>query len=181
MRLDHVAFRVADRQKTADFFIKSFNYKIQTEFDINFDDGSTAKCIALEPPEKISSELPWSVFIDGKTLPQEYHLAPEIFVSDGSGDSIVGKWVEARNGIGGIHHLAYLLPKGTIQDKVDEWKKLGYAEFATESPLTCPGLTQIFTKPSELTGVIFEFIEREEHGFCQTNVKSLMTSTRDFM
>ena len=35
----------------------------------------------------------------------------------------------------------------------------GFAEFASEEPLTCPGLTQVFTKPLEITGVIYEFIE----------------------
>lgn len=62
---------------------------------------------------------------------------------------------------------------------MQEWKEKGYAEFTTDKPLTCPGLTQCFTKPSELTGVIFEFIERGEHGFCKKNVKSLMESTQD--
>ena len=46
MRLDHIAYRVADRKKTADFFIKSFGYHVQTEFEINFDDGSSAECFA---------------------------------------------------------------------------------------------------------------------------------------
>jgi 4-hydroxyphenylpyruvate dioxygenase-like putative hemolysin len=55
----------------------------------------------------------------------------------------------------------------------------GYAEFTSDKPMECPGLKQCFTKPSELTGVIFEFIERQEFGFCQQNVKALMESTRD--
>ena len=62
---------------------------------------------------------------------------------------------------------------------MDLWKEKGYAEFTTEQPLSCPGITQIFTKPSELTGVIYEFIERGAHGFCKENVKSLMQSTKD--
>ena len=33
-------------------------------------------------------------------------------------------------------------------------------------------------KPSELTGVIFEFIERGAYGFCKENVKALMESTK---
>lgn len=64
MRLDHIAYRVKDRNKTAQFFIDAFGYKIQTEFEINFDDGTTAKCIALEPPEKIKAsnalKIPWT-------------------------------------------------------------------------------------------------------------------------
>ncbi len=61
-----------------------------------------------------------------------------------------------------------------------EWREKGYAEFTTEKPLTCEGLTQCFTKPSQLTGVIYEFIERKEggDGFCQGNVRSLMESTK---
>ena len=58
-----------------------------------------------------------------------------------------------------------------------EWKEKGYAEFTSAQPMKCPGLTQVFTKPSELTGVIYEFIERGEHGFCKDNVKALMDST----
>ncbi|MCE2806624.1 MAG: hypothetical protein LW700_15695 [Gemmataceae bacterium] len=45
-------------------------------------------------------------------------------------------------------------------------------------PLRCPGLTQVFTRPSELTGVIYEFIERGEFGFCKDNVRALMEGTR---
>jgi 4-hydroxyphenylpyruvate dioxygenase-like putative hemolysin len=106
-----------------------------------------------------------------------YHLAPEIFVSDGDEGSIVGDWVSARNGIGGIHHLAYQVD--SVQKTIDEWRAKGYAEFTTENPLVCPDLTQVFTKPSALTGVIYEFIERGRHGFCKDNVKDLMESTKD--
>jgi catechol 2,3-dioxygenase-like lactoylglutathione lyase family enzyme len=179
MRLDHIAYRVKDKTKTVDFFIKAFGYHIQTEFEINFEDGTSAQCIALEPPEKQVDGLPWTCDI----LPEEtpnvtaYHLAPEIFVSDGDPNSIVGQWVAKRDGIGGIHHLAYQVE--SVQVQMDFWKEKGYAEFTTQSPLTCPGLTQVFTKPSELTGVIYEFIERGIHGFCQDNVKQLMESTRE--
>lgn len=112
-----------------------------------------------------------------KTTSIAYHLAPEIFVSDGPPESIVGKWVAARNNIGGIHHLAYQVE--SVESTMKEWKDKGYAEFATDKPLTCPGLTQVFTKPSELTGIIYEFIERGEHGFCKDNVKALMESTKE--
>ena len=74
MRLDHIAYRVADRQKTADFFIKSFGYRMQTEFEINFDDGSKAKCFALEPPEKPVDEAPWSVVTPQVTGEVPYHM-----------------------------------------------------------------------------------------------------------
>ena len=107
--------------------------------------------------------------------PMQYHASPEIFVSEGSPDSVVGKWVEARDGIGGIHHLAYEVD--SVKTQMEKWLRLGYAEFTTEEPMSCPGLVQCFTKPSELTGVIYEFIERSGKGFCKENVLDLMTST----
>lgn len=199
MRLDHLAYRVKDRHKTASFFIKAFGYRlaegeglVDGGFKISFSDGSTADCLVLEPPEKhCGASMPldflWTmdwveqppvgVLVDSLKC-TTFHLAPEIFISNGTPDSIVGKWVAARQGVGGIHHLAYQVE--SVQKKMDEWKELGYAEFASEAPLTCPGLTQVFTKPSELTGVIFEFIERGVHGFCQKNVADLMQSTKDF-
>jgi catechol 2,3-dioxygenase-like lactoylglutathione lyase family enzyme len=181
MRLDHMALRVKDRKKTADFFISAFGYRIQQEFTIDFGDGQTAQCIALEPPEKFKtteeSLIPWTI---SNVIGVEYHLAPEIFVSDGSPGSIVWNWVQARGGIGGIHHLAYAVDD--VQKTMDEWKEKGYAEFSTAQPISCDDddLIQVFTKPSELTGVIFEFIKRGEHGFCNKNVLSLMKSTKDF-
>jgi len=188
MRLDHVAYRVADRWATARFFMEAFGYKLQTEFDIVFPDGSTTKCIALEPPEKLDKSVPWTVgeavYLpdpegpDGlQSVVQEYHLPPEIFVSDGSPDSIVGRWVAHRDGVGGIHHMAYLV--NSVEEKMNEWKEKGYAEFSSVEPMKCPGLTQVFTRPSALTGVIYEFIERGEHGFCKDNVQALMESTKD--
>lgn len=184
MRLDHIAYRVKDRRKTVDFFIKAFGYHVQTEFDLEFDDGTKARCFALEPPEKQLGVLPWThlaaVPTDEAGADRSgvtYHLAPEIFVSDGDEGSIVGNWVAARAGIGGIHHLAYQVD--SVQAKMDDWKAKGFAEFTTDKPLTCPDLTQVFTKPSQLTGVIYEFIERGKHGFCAANVKDLMLSTKD--
>jgi catechol 2,3-dioxygenase-like lactoylglutathione lyase family enzyme len=179
MRIDHIAYRVKDRVKTAQFFINALGYKIQTEFDLKFPDNSTTKCIALQPPEKSEAkQTGWicKSFIENEIQPTEYHMAPEIFVSDGSPDSIVGKWVAARNDIGGIHHIAYQVD--SVESTMNEWKEKGYAEFASAQPLKCPGLTQVFTKPSELTGVIYEFIERGEFGFCKDNVQALMESTR---
>jgi len=170
LRIDHIAYRVADRKKTAQFFMNAFEYTIQQEFDTSFNDGTKAKCIALEPPEKQVKNPPWAAIQLFPEAPQEYHLAPEIFISDGEAESIVGKWVKNRDGVGGIHHIAYQLTSvGTkgeaVKKKMKEWKDKGYAEFSTKEPLTCPGLCQIFTKPSELTGVIYEFIEREEFGY----------------
>jgi len=190
MRLDHIAYRVADRHKTVDFFLKAFGYKVQTEFDLKFDDGTTVKCFALEPPEKLFSDpinldLPyaygngWAMTLEFLEPAMQFHMAPGIFVSDGDPDSIVGQWVAKRDGVGGIHHLAYQVP--SVQAQMDNWREKGYAEFTTENPLTCPGLTQVFTKPSLLTGVIYEFIERGAHGFCKDNVQALMESTRNLV
>lgn len=178
MRIDHVAYRVADRHKTAEFFVECFGYRIAEElpdgFKIKFDDGSETDCLVLLPPEQITKDAPWV----HQTLDtgQEYHLAPEIFVSDGPEGSIVGDWVRARDGVGGLHHIAYQVD--SVEETMKMMRDKGYAEFMSEDPLTCPGLTQVFTKPSELTGVIYEFIEREEQGFCKENVKDLMVSTK---
>ena len=191
MRIDHLAFRVKNRKATTKFLMDALKYKIQTEFNIKFDDGTMAECIALEPPEKQFNGVPWPTICnpviyhqkekntwEGKWAEnQEYHLPPEIFVSDGEPNSIVGKWVADRNGIGGLHHIAYMVD--SVKETMNEWKEKGYAEFLTKEPLTCPGLTQVFTKPSELTGVIYEFIERENEGFCTENVKDLMISTKE--
>ncbi len=186
MRLDHIAYRVADRWKSAKFFIDALGYHVQQEFDIDFGEGQTAKCIALEPPEKkAGTQVHW-VYGGVNYMPEEpaglvrevmqnYHLAPEIFVSDGSPGSIVGDWVAARGGVGGIHHIAYQVD--SVQQTMEDWKQKGYAEFTSDEPMKCPGLTQVFTKPSLLTGVIYEFIERDEFGFCRENVKALMEST----
>jgi len=183
MRLDHVAYRVADRYKTAEFFGRTLEYTIGTEFQIEFDDGSTADCLALVPPRRYKNYNMWKFVLEEldpdtkESIECEMHAAPEIFVSDGPPGSIVGDWVASRDGVGGIHHMAYEVEdvKGTM----DKWKEEGYAEFLSEEPLTCPGLTQVFTQPSQLTGVIYELISREDKGFCEDNVKNLMTSTRD--
>jgi len=195
MRLDHIAYRVADRKKSAQFLIDAFGYRIQTEFDLEFEDNSTTKCIALEPPEKLDEmkkfeySNPCYLYSKQEVMPTndgfldkmpkiEYHLAPEIFVSDGSDDSIVGRWVASRNGIGGIHHLAYEVKD--VEKTMEEWTKNNWASFASSKPLTCPGLTQVFTEPHLLTGMIYEFIKRDgEFGFCADNVKRLMISTKE--
>lgn len=182
MRLDHIAYRVKDKWKTAQFFVDCFGYRIAEDlpdgFEITFEDGSKAKCLVMLPPEKPIESAPWSAFVafnEGAEI--NYHMAPEIFISEGSPGSIVEAWVQQRGGVGGIHHLAYQV--SSVQEKMDEWRNKGYAEFTTEHPLSCPGLKQVFTKPSALTGVIYEFIERETHGFCKENVKSLMESTQN--
>ena len=116
----------------------------------------------MEPPEKIHDNCIFSIpYIDfiGKT---DYHLAPEIFISEGTPDSIVGKWVSERGGIGGIHHLAYEVDD--VEKTQKEWLEKGYVEFSSEKPFECDDLTQIFTKPSELFGITIELIKRKKHG-----------------
>ena len=181
MRLDHIACRAKDRYKTAKFFKDALGYEIGTEFQIKFDDGGTADCLALVPPERRPehTEL-WSLsttlgFNELETA-VHFHAPPEIFVSDGPVGSIVGDWVAARGGVGGIHHIAYQCD--SVADTMKDWKEKGYAEFLSDEPMECPGLKQVFTKPSELTGVIYELISREGKGFCELNVKGLMESTK---
>ena len=179
MRLDHIAYRVKNKEETAKFFINFLGYKkpehLQEGFDIQFENGTWAKCLVLEPSEKVLDNNVWS--IENIHNGVEYHMAPEIFISDGSPGSIVEEWVNAKNGIGGIHHIAYQVD--SVKEIMNKWKNLGFSDFATEEPLTCPGLIQIFTKPLPHTGILYEFIERTSQGFCAENVKDLMNSTKD--
>ena len=174
MRIDHIAFRVLDRQKTVQFFCEALGYKVQQEFTIYFDDDKKeqAPCTALEPPEKLDRPVPWVHMVPG--LEQEYHMPPEIFVSEGTPGSVVHEWVTKHGP--GVHHIA--LQVDSVEETMAEWKRKGWAEFSSPEPLQCEGLTQVFTKPSDLCGVIFEFIERDKFGFCKDNVKALMESTR---
>ncbi len=155
MRLDHIAYRVKDRQEAADFFSATLGYRKSPEipegFDIQFEDMTFAKCLVLEPP-KIGE--------------------PEIFVSDGSENSVVWCWVEKHGS--GIHHLAYEVD--SVAETMRIWEGQGI-QFTTSEPLECPGLVQAFTVPNPLTGIIYEIIEREAQGFCRENVKDLMEST----
>ena len=183
MRLDHIAYRSKDRHRTAKFFKDSLGYEVATSFEVKFDDGSHADCLALVPPENRPPDTSlWRMEthlslneIETET-PVEYHAPPEIFVSDGARGSIVGEWVDARGGVGGIHHIAYQCD--SVESTMKEWKDKGYAEFLSDEPMECPGLKQVFTRPSELTGVIYELISREDKGFCELNVKGLMESTK---
>ena len=51
MRIDHIAYRVSNRDETTKFLEDALGYKKVDEFEIEFDDGSKAKCFALHPPE----------------------------------------------------------------------------------------------------------------------------------
>ena len=183
MRLDHIAYRTKDRHATYDFFRKAMGYELGTEFQIEFEDGSKADCLALTPPEvRPSLTSNWVRTLNlinpdsGQKETVTYHSPPEIFVSDGPVGSIVGDWVEQRDGVGGIHHIAYQVVD--VKKTMKHWEEEGYAEWLSKEPMVCPGLTQVFSKPSLLTGVIYELISREGDGFCETNVKSLMESTK---
>jgi len=182
MRLDHIAYRVKDRYKTAKFFEDTLGYTVGTKFQIEFDDTSTADCLALVPSEvrhPQTEEWTYKVLMGvqytNEAVHAEYHAPAEIFVSDGPPGSIVGDWVAERGNIGGVHHVAYQVDD--VEETMHEWKEAGYAEFLSDEPMTCPGLVQVFTKPSELTGVIYELISRKGDGFCEDNVKNLMLST----
>lgn len=162
MRLDHIAYRVPNREATVDHLTKMFGYEIGAEFTIDFDDGSKAECKALVEPFSLD------------------HTPglPEVFVSQGSPGSIVEKWIQnTPSGQGGIHHLAYKV--NHIDPIFKQWKDKGI-EFLTDEVIDCPDddLRQIFTKPQPLLGgVIIELIERGDKGFCQNSVKELMEST----
>jgi len=86
MRLDHIAYRVRNKEETAKFFIDFMGYKkpenLQEGFDIQFEDGTWAKCLVLEPSEKTPHSTMWT--IEALHPGVEYHLAPEIFISDGA-------------------------------------------------------------------------------------------------
>lgn len=170
MRIDHIAYRVSDRDKTSDFFEQALGYSIADDFEIEFEDGTRANCYAMEPPES-------NRVLSGVKTYGNYHLPAEVFVSEGTEGSIVWNWVKERGGVGGIHHVAYEVD--SVEETMKAWRDKGYAEFTTEDPLSCTGLVQCFTKPSKVTGVIYEFIEREDKGFCRENVKDLMKSTKD--
>jgi 4-hydroxyphenylpyruvate dioxygenase-like putative hemolysin len=176
MRIDHIAFRVPDRAATVKFLCEALGYKVQQEFPIYFDDEhiDMAMCTALEPPEKLDAPVPWTTVLPGPHR-QEYHIPPEIFVSEGTPGSIVNEWVKQHGP--GIHHIA--IQVDSVEKTMNDWKRKGWAEFTSDAPMKCEGLTQVFTKPSQLTGVIFEFIERGAFGFCKENVKALMESTKN--
>jgi hypothetical protein len=173
MRLDHIAYRVSSRDKAAEFFISAFKYSISDEFKIDFHDGTCANCYALLPSENFKN-IKLYTYCD-PLYGTEYHMAPEIFVSEGTEGSIVDKWVKERGGVGGIHHMAYMVD--SVEETMMEWKKNNYCGFTTDKPIVSSDLTQCFTKPHPLTGIIYEFIERKDKGFNIDNVRKLMLST----
>lgn len=174
MRIDHLAYRVKNRDKAIEFFVAAFGYKVQEEFEITLEDGSKARSVSMEPSEKINPDME---FITVNPM-GAYHLAPEVFVSDGPSGSIIDNWVNTwGHGIGGVHHIAYQVED--VRAKMAEWIAKGWL-FTTKDPLVCEDLTQVFSKPSPITGIIYEFIERKgQRGFCKNNVAKLMSSTAE--
>lgn len=184
MRIDHLAFRVKDRDAAADFAVKALGYKRRedNEFELTLEDGSKASCVALEPTEKSLPMMPFlctSFMPVGPRVPQlqvEYHLAPELFISSGPPGSLIDNWVnDWTGGRGGLHHVA--LQVEDVRETMKEWISHGWL-FTTDDALSCEDLTQVFSKPNAYFGIIFEFIERRgQHGFCAKNVSKLMAST----
>jgi catechol 2,3-dioxygenase-like lactoylglutathione lyase family enzyme len=187
MRLDHIAYRVKNRERTTKFFEDCLQYKCIGTFDLEFDNGSTTKFNMLAPPETRHPEVGfWTHFLEmgwqTDSLKVELHAPPEIAVSDGPPGSIVGDWVTKTNGgHGGVHHIAYEV--ADVAATMKEWQEKGYAEFYSDKPIVCKedDLVQVFSKPSELTGVIYELIKRgrTNKGFCVNSVKALMESTKE--
>lgn len=192
MRLDHYALRVADRAKTVDFITKAFGYEVAEHFTIDFEDGSCANCTALRPPESEhleESRLPRHVDLPfggspdpirllGQLKSVEMHAAPEIFVSEGTPGSIVANWVAERGGVGGLHHVAHEVDD--VRAVMRRWTEDGLAEFTTAEPIeNSSNLSQCFTKPHPLTGLVYEFIHRgrDNKGFNVDSVRDLMKST----
>lgn len=175
MRIDHIAYRTFDREKTVEFFVKAFGYKFQAEFEIYFNDEKTEKamCTALEPPERTNPKLPFHIHHIGFNGETDYHMAPEIFVSQGTPGSIVHDWCVANRP--GLHHIAYNCSDVEAQKKL--WIENGWAEFTSDKAFKCDDLTQIFSKPNAFTGHVYEFIERKGFGFCASNVRDLIQST----
>jgi hypothetical protein len=162
--------------------VEALGYKVAEEFPIPFDDEGKdiAMCSVLEPGNRVVTDaLPWKVMVPFQGQRQEYVLAGEIFVSEGTKGSIVYDWAERRGG-GGLHHIALQIDDGmTVQGEMEKWLANGWAEeFSSKEPIVCEELVQVFTKPSKLTGVVFELIDRKKHGFCRSSVKDLMLSTK---
>lgn len=181
-RIDHLAFRTLDRKKAVKFLCEALGYKEATEFQIDFPNKDIAVCSVLEPLNRMESKslLPWTQMVNLDAISQEYVLAPELFVSEGNPGSIVHKWAEQRGGAG-LHHIAMQVKDdSTVEEEMKKWLDNGWCEsFMSEKPFVCENMSQVFTKPSSVLGVIFELIKRKEAGFCKTSVLSLMESTRD--
>ena len=152
--LDHFALRVLDRE-AAVLTLTLLGYKAVEAFDLVLDDGSIAQSYALR-----------------------HDINPDVFVSSGPEDSKIWRWVQARGGVGAVHHLAYAVDD--VATAMNAWCLRGI-DFQTAQPLVCScetPLVQVFTKPDPATGLIFELISRGSHpGFCKENVSRLMSGS----
>lgn len=103
---------------------------------------------------------------------------PVIVISEGlSDDSIVEQY--CRNYGSRVHHLAYLVRD---IDKVVETQKQRGVKFTTDEIIGSEeeGIKQIFTKPTETTNHILEYIQRFgdfDGFFTPSNIAGLMMST----
>lgn len=178
--IDHIAIRSKNRHQTADF-LKEFGWEYHTQFDLKFDDGSTTDCLVLKPSDKLYNSIPslikWFVPLseslrDAVDIEISYQLPPEIFISDGATESIVGQWV-AKHGTM-VHHLAF-----RVEPKVIEWwlQTKPNMKFLSKEPIICEGLKQIFIQFPD-SPLVAELIERTDEGFCRDSVKKLMESTK---
>lgn len=173
LNIDHIAFRIKSElhDKAIEMFIKLFGYEVVDEFAPEFSDGGAqgTRCSVLSPIgcrglERVKD-------IGGV----KYQLPPDIFISSSiEGGSIVSRYVEKRGA--GVHHLAFTVE--SVDKVMEEFRGSGY-EFLTKEKVVCPELTQAFTKPSDLVGIIFEFLERRTASFCKGSVGVLMESTKN--
>lgn len=182
-RIDHLAFRTLNKKKCVDFFQNALGYRFADEFPIVLDaeKNDIASCTVLEPSNRLSKEnLPWAMMCPVGLDQQEYVLAPELFISEGTPGSLVHEWATKRNG-GGLHHIALQVPEeSSVSKEMKKWLENGWVEdFTTQEPIVCKELVQVFTRPSSITGIIFELIERKEAGFCRSSVRELMLSTKE--
>jgi len=179
-RLDHLAFRTLNKEKALKFFVDALGYQIQEDFPIPFNDEGTdvAVCTSLEPSKR--TDISQWIFQQYHGLGIEvYHRPAEIFVSEGTPKSIVHDWCLTHGG-GGLHHIALQVPdESTVEAEMQKWLEKGWAPdgFSSE-PINCEGLSQVFTKPSSILGVVFELIKRDKYGFCKDSVKALMQASK---
>lgn len=168
MRVDHIAWRTPDRDGAVKFF-EQLGYKEVDVFNpFEGEEGPNAeiRCSVMVPAEKYlpdEQDIPYHLL----TLVNNvmFHMAPEIFISEGPSGSIVGDWVIHRNvlGHGGIHHIAYQ----TFQIKKTK-RALEEAgiEFVGDI-IDCPddNLKQVFSKPIRHLGdIVIELIQRGDKG-----------------
>lgn len=175
--IHHIAYRVRDKDEAAKFFISHLNYYVQDKFPIYFNDDKTdvAQCLALSPINSIDNQSFCFLepYIPNLSFRAEWHRPPEIFISEGTQNSIVGEWVNRKGP--GIHHIAFAVYN--IREVVDKWISDGI-EFSSNDVMECDGLKQIFTKEHPVLGIVFELIETTNKGFCVSNVKNLMEASK---